>query len=275
MNIKTGQVVLATGELYPKIELKPGMMLLGPDSQPHELKGVETRRVPAFEVKPLKSEPFLIGFDQKIFATSKTNEPLLLTAKDYVEFSPNLQKKLTLAKATLEFSKTELSVDPYLLGILLGNGSHRRTSAKLAALNFDTKFIPKQYLFADKKSRQALLAGLLDTAGHSCFRHYDFLTSSPKFADDVAFLARSLGLAVFENRAPKTRGCAARLYIHGDFPIIGLSEIPVQMKRKLVRTSRQYFEKFTLKPAGIQAIQYLAIDSYLLGDFTVRTGDRL
>jgi hypothetical protein len=327
-NALNGVPILATGELYPKFELKPGIMLLGQDSQPHELKAVETRRVPAFEIKPQKRESFLIAFDQKIFATRKTGEPLLLTAKDYVDFSKNLQRKFSLAKAILDFPKTGLPLDPYFLGLLLGDGSFRCTPIKLTTpdkeiveylyeiaakynwpisiehlkgnlsnhyffkestneyqslkeiiislslLNHksDTKFIPKLYLYADKKSRQALLAGLFD--GHLCFRHYDFLTSSVQLANDVAFLARSLGFLVFENRKPKTPGCAARLYIYGDFPIIGFSEIPIRIKRKVSKLSNGYFEKFAIKSAGIQEIQYLDIESYLQGNCTVRVGDR-
>jgi hypothetical protein len=251
-------VILATGELCPKFELKPGMMLLGAESQPLTLNGIETRRVPAFEVKPKKSEPFLIGFDQKILATSKTNEQLLLTAKDYVEFSKNLQQKFTLAKATLEFPGTEFSRDPYSQGLLLGTNKSNK------------KFIPKQYLFADKISRQAFLAGLLDTDSYLATRFYDFKTSSPQLANDVAFLARSLGLTVIENRNPKSRGCAARLYIRGDF-----SKIPLRIHRKISRLSKICLERFTVKTAGIQDIQYLDIESYLLGNCTVRIGDSI
>jgi hypothetical protein len=87
---------------------------------------------------------------------------------------------------------------------------------------------------------------------------------------DFNILARSLGLTVFENRKPKTRGCAARLYIHGDF-----AEIPIRIRRKISLFSKRYFEKFNLKPAGIQEIQYLDIESYLLGDCTIRIGDRV
>jgi hypothetical protein len=325
MNSIVSQVILATGELCPKFELQPGMMLLGAESQPLILKGIETRRAPAFEVKPRKSEPFLVGYDQKILAISKTKEPLLLPAKDCVDFSENLQRKFSLAKATLNFPEKELPLDPYFLGLLLGDGCFRETPIKITTPDSEiieaiyenaarykwpisvnhlannlsdhyrikrpqkgqkslkgivvslglfnrkspAKFIPKQYLFADKKSRQALLAGLLDTDGHLAVRYYDFSTSSPQLADDVVFLARSLGLTVFENRKPKTSGCVVRLYIHGDF-----AEIPIRIRRKISLFSKRYFEKFNLKPAGIQEIQYLDIESYLLGNCTIRIGDR-
>jgi hypothetical protein len=258
MNRIVSQVILATGELYPKFDLKPGMVLLDAESQPLSLKDVKTRKVPAFEVKPRKSASFFVGLDQKILATSKTNEPLLLPAKDYVEFSANLQKKFSLAKATLNFPEAELPLDPYFQGLLLGNDKS------------NTKFVQKQYLFADKRSRQALLAGILDTDGYLAVRYYDFKTSSQQLVDDVAFLARSLGLTVFENRQPKTNGCVARLYIHGDF-----SGIPIRIRRKISIFPKRYFERFTIKPAGIQEIQYLDIESYLLGDCTIRIGDHI
>jgi hypothetical protein len=256
---------------------------------------------------------------------SKTKEPLLLPAKDYVDFSKNLQQKFSLAKATLDFSEKELPLDPYFLGLLLGDGCFMKAPIKLTTpdaeviealhkiaakykwpvsvyhkknylsddYNFKeapqvlpslkdiflflglfnhkspTKFIPRQYLCAGKTARQALLAGLLDTDSYLAVRHYDFWTSSPQLADDVAFLARSLGLTVFENRKPKTPGCVARIYIHGDF-----AEIPIRIRRKISLFSKRYFEKFNLNPAGIQEIQYLDIESYLLGNCTIRIGDR-
>jgi replicative DNA helicase len=326
MNKITSQVILATGELCPKFELKPGMMLLGAESQPLILNGIETRRLPAFEVKPLKSESFFVGLDQKILATSKTNSPLLLTAKDYVEFSKNLQQKFSLAKAALDFPETELPLDPYLLGLLLGDGCFCETPIKITTPDSEVieaiyeiaaqnnwpvsvnhlannlsnhyrikcppkeqkslkdiivslglfnhkspaKFIPKQYLFADKKSRQEFLAGLLDADGYLATRYYDFKTSSQQLAADTAFLARSLGLTVIENHCPQTRGCIARLYIHGNF-----SEIPLRIHRKVARVSKKHFERFSAKPAGIQEIQYLDIESYLLGNCTVRIGDSI
>jgi hypothetical protein len=50
MNSITGQVILATGELYPKSALKPGLMLLGAESKIYELKSSQTCKVPTFEI---------------------------------------------------------------------------------------------------------------------------------------------------------------------------------------------------------------------------------
>lgn len=66
---------------------------------------------------------------------------------------------------------------------------------------FDTKFIPKHYLTADKKSRMELLAGLIDSDGYTdnCGGCVDYVTASKQLSDDIAFLGRSLGLCVTQN----------------------------------------------------------------------------
>lgn len=325
MHTMTSQVILASGELCPKACLQPGMMLLGSDAKPQELKGIQTRAALAFEVRPRTGEPFVIGADQRILAFSERQEPLFLPAGDLFEFTPHFQRSFSWPKTAIDFPKRELPLDPYFLGLLLGDGcfrkaticlttpdteiiealytiaadyqwpvsvaplAHNRASgyyfkrpAKgspslrqiLSALGLfqhtsRTKFIPKAYLFADRVSREALLAGLLDTDG-SLQRHtYDYQTASVQLAEDIAFLAHSVGLYVVRGAALCTKGIVARLYLHGDF-----SRIPVRIRRKIASPRRPPFRaRFKLKPVGIQQVAYLDIASYLQGDCTVRIGD--
>ena len=58
-----------------------------------------------------------------------------------------------------------------------------------------TKFIPRGYLFALINDRVRLLQGLCDTDGHVTKEGttVEYSTSSPQLAEDVTFLARSLG----------------------------------------------------------------------------------
>lgn len=68
------------------------------------------------------------------------------------------------------------------------------------------KFIPEPYLYADIESRIALLQGLMDTDG-GCDKQggiVEYSTSSAQLANDVVFLARSLGYKVrCASRIPK------------------------------------------------------------------------
>ena len=61
----------------------------------------------------------------------------------------------------------------------------------------DKKFIPIKYLTASKISREALLQGLMDTDGWSEKKGSCLIsTSSRQLADDITYLARSLGCVV-------------------------------------------------------------------------------
>lgn len=156
--------------------------------------------------------------------------------------------------APVEFGQErELPLDPYLMGVLLGDGSFRTnnvqfTSADQAVvehvmkvlppevelvespkednascdyrivrsdragcrwvrnpvkeavekLGLDAvpgweKFVPSQYLYASAKDRVSLLAGLLDTDGEVREKHISYCSVSRQLANDVVFVAQSLG----------------------------------------------------------------------------------
>ena len=68
------------------------------------------------------------------------------------------------------------------------------------------KFIPDEYIMADAESRLELLRGLLDTDGYVTAEgaSVEFSSSSPKLAEGVAFLTRSLGgIATIAWRTPR------------------------------------------------------------------------
>ncbi len=71
----------------------------------------------------------------------------------------------------------------------------------LANKHANEKFIPKIYLYASIKERIQLLQGLIDTDGHCGGSSYEYYTTSPQLADDIIFLAESLGLtAICRNK---------------------------------------------------------------------------
>ena len=84
------------------------------------------------------------------------------------------------------------------------------------------KFIPKIYLYADRKQREALLAGLLDTDGYLHRKSYDFVTSSDRLAADVAFLAQSIELGVIQGKSHTKGKGYKRLAIYGDYKSLPL-----------------------------------------------------
>ena len=143
--------------------------------------------------------------------------------REYVYFLPKTEP--------IEYEQQDVSIDPYTLGILIGDGSTTHsityTSAdpeiaeyipykvtkhkskysygvlgikervKNLGLNCkaEHKFIPWQYLYSSVEQRLELLRGLMDTDGSvDTSGSVEYSTSSEKLKDDVLTLLRSLGI---------------------------------------------------------------------------------
>ena len=102
------------------------------------------------------------------------------------------------------------------------------------------KFIPESYKTADDTTRREILAGILDGDGYYNKSCYDIITKSPVLANDIAFIARSLGLAAYIKPAIKgikSIGFSAqyfRLSISGH-----LEQIPFRVARRIPSTRQQ------------------------------------
>ena len=142
----------------------------------------------------------------------------------------------------IQFPSQEVSYDPYLLGILIGDGGmtndtvNLTTADKEIAQAFGTslmkrgqrfafgvrgaitvmkqlglagkysyeKHIPKEYLWNDANTRLAVLQGLMDTDGSITGKcGVEYTTTSPQLCDDMKFLVQSFGGKV-EVRTRKT-----------------------------------------------------------------------
>ena len=94
------------------------------------------------------------------------------------------------------------------------------------------KHIPMIYKTSNQTDRLALLAGLIDTDGYYAGSSYEITQKSPQLADDILFLARSLGFSA--NRTISYKKCQTgnggyyhRIHICGD-----IARIPVLLVRK-------------------------------------------
>lgn len=140
----------------------------------------------------------------------------------------------------------------------------------------NNKHIPHVYKTGDREQRLELLAGILDTDGHLGQGGYDFISKSFAFAEDVAFVARSLGLAAtlaacFKSAHKEHTGAYYRVHISG-----ATDEIPCRLPRKQALPRRQKKDVLktgiSLTPLGPGEYFGFEIDGdrlFLLGDFTV------
>jgi len=147
---------------------------------------------------------------------------------------------------------------------------------KLWAKRSHDKFIPHCYKTSSRANRMALLAGLLDTDGSLTCNGYDFISKSEQLANDVVYVARSLGLAAYVKPCEKysqngSGGIYHRVSISGD-----CSELPLVLEYKRAQPRKQKKDVlvtgFTYEMLPEDDYYGFSLDSdhlYLTGDFTV------
>lgn len=102
----------------------------------------------------------------------------------------------------------------------------------------NNKHIPQNYKASSEQTRLELLAGLMDTDGSYDKRNYgfDFIQKNERLADDVIFIAKSLGFSATKKECQKSCmykgekrvGTYFRVFIHGN----NLGRIPTKIFRK-------------------------------------------
>lgn len=138
------------------------------------------------------------------------------------------------------------------------------------------KFIPFEYKTASTEIRKQVLAGLIDTDGSLSCNTYDYITASKQLAEDICFIARSLGLACYVKKVKKKcqnnfAGEYYRLCISGE-----TSKIPCKVVRKKAkqRTQKKNVLRTGFKIEKLKKERYIGFtvdgdNRYLMSDFTV------
>jgi superfamily II DNA or RNA helicase len=135
----------------------------------------------------------------------------------------------------------------------------------------DCTQLPHQYLTASRQDREAFLAGLLDTDGCLSKTGYEIAKVRKRFAEDICFLARSLGLtATMKEKVVKGKSYW-RVHIYGD-----CTSLPLRIERKkpVARKMNKHAGRqgFTVESAGYGDFYGFTLDGdgrFLMGDFVV------
>ncbi|NBX51858.1 hypothetical protein EBT25_18435, partial [bacterium] len=187
-----------------------------------------------------------------------------ITIEEYLVLPDNIKSSLYIFKSNgIHWEHKEVDADPYDLGMWLGDD--RSTVIDDAYLNkyhlsYDSMHIPLDYIVNDRKTRLALLAGLIDASGlvnESSNKITLYL--SRKLLYDAEFLARSLGFGCDLD----TINCV--LTITGN----RLLEIPTV---NTIKTNDNHLQTcFKLVERGVQPFVGWQVEGngrFLLGDMT-------
>lgn len=333
------KVLMHDGRLKKVEEIRTGDRLMGPDSSPRIVTQLIRNHGEMVRIIPVKGEPFEVNLDHVLTLRrtptkgspkywSQINQQVIdVTVREWLTWSKTKKHEYKLWRTGVYFhSATIAPIDPYFIGLWLGDGSARtlsittadkevvdylhvfakRNSCKIRseraggisstyhiigiprwhrhkmgiefrALNlFENKHIPHVYKTASTQERLRLLAGLMDSDGSLSKGSFDYISKSKTLADDVAYVARSVGFAAYVLTCEKTSqngttGTYHRVSISGDtntIPTI-LPHKQAQERAQAKRVNVTGFSVEHLEEDNYYGFTLNRDGRYLLDDFTV------
>lgn len=340
---RAGQhVLMFDGRTKAVEDVQVGDLLMGPDSTPRAVLALARGTGPMLEIQPTKGEPWVVN-DEHVLTLVRTTHKAAGTYpswrggeicdvplpkwQGWAAWRKHVHK---LFRVGVRFPPREAPpLDPYFLGVVLGDGSlsvpsrlsvatvdpeiaqlchetaahyglkvridgrngiqHNIAGARsrngprggsnpiltalrglgLLPIACEDRFVPGCYRLGSRQVRLETLAGLLDSDGALSRGGFDYGSKSERLARDVAFLARSLGLAAYVTKRPIGH---YRVSISGDCSVIP-TRIPRKRAPARVQKKDHLRTGFTVTPTGTVEPYYgFTLDGdqrYLLDDFTV------
>ncbi len=335
-------VVMFDGTIKNVEDIIPGDILMGDDSTPRNVLSIARGKEQMYWVRQGKGIDYRVNESHILSLKYSRNESgrkngdiLNISVRDYLAKSNKFKNNCKGYKVNIEFPEIPLPVDPYFLGLWLGDGDTNTTritnidkeilewltyyansigmkayikdyGSRATCIAITTgilggnykkrknhlmnslrdldvignKHIPHIYLSNSTDNRLKLLAGLIDSDGHSAGgRGYEITQTNEKLAIQIKFLCDSLGFKTsitkkktsFKNSIYDYSGVAYRVRFYGD-----LHKIPVIVERKKIPISTR---RTNWKVTGIK-IEADCIDDFygfeidgnhlfLLSDMTV------
>jgi superfamily II DNA or RNA helicase len=123
---RAGQpILLKDGSIKAVEDIGPDDLLMGPDSKPRRIKQLIRSSGQMYQINPIKGEPFVVNEDHILTLVHTTSDTIIdVSLKDWLGWTPHRKTLYKLFRVGVEFSnRHELPLDPYFLGVLLGDGS--------------------------------------------------------------------------------------------------------------------------------------------------------
>lgn len=275
---KDTPIMMYDGTVKPVQEVQQGDLIMGDDSTPRKVLSLARGRETMYKVVPKKGDPYVVNeshiLSLKYSSTVNKGTVIDMPVTEYLQLPKSYHGNLVGYRVPVEFTYKPISIDPYLLGMWLGDGLTEDSSAShdirtLCGLNNNNnKRIPHDYKCNDRETRMQVLAGLIDADGHYRDNCYEIVQKRETLLDDIIFIARSLGFAAYK----KAHEPNFKTMIHGK----GLEDIPVQCSRKKAHPRKLLRNVLNthIRLEKMEEDDYYGFEidgnrRFVLGDFTV------
>lgn len=320
-HIKGTKVVMSDGSTKCIEDIKVGDRLLGCDNQPREVLKLYHNKGKMYRIKPIRSQSFVVNEDHVLPLWNCAKKLIdSISVYDYINSNNTYKHTHYLISnnqsVLFEQSDNRLILDPYFVGLYLGDGhcdncaittadeeviqfikdyvsqfdqqlkvrivthdynqavtcniSGGKTNRKNSLMNAlrsiglnvgctnkskqikcGTKYIPDIYLRGSVNQRFELLAGLIDSDGYLANNsYYEYSTKSKQLANNVKFLAGSLGYNCSIHVQNINNVEYYKINILGD-----IQKIPIKVKHKICtktfnRNKDPHHETFEIEYVG-------------------------
>lgn len=236
-----------------------------------------------FDTSSTPTEPWLLGYWLGNGASALNDFRISTAEPEVVSECERIASKygLSLTKFLCKGGTTPCCIYSFSTKTYRGRKDRHKLLNLFRDLNLrNNKHVPQLYKSASTETRWELLAGLIDSdgTGGACPGQVSFSNVNERLANDVAFLARSLGLAAYVHPKEKSKSGYYRnnsahfvVDIHGD-----VDNIPLRVPRK--RSEKRKINKnplhvgLKIEDTGVGEFFGFEVDGdnlFLLGDFTV------
>jgi len=126
--LSVGTKVLMTNGTTKSIEdILPGEQVMGMDSTPRNVLGTKKGFGAMYTLTPKRGESMTVADDHILtLVTTDTNKIVDVMVSDYLTKSKTFKHRHKLFRVAVDFPEKKLRVDPYYLGLWLGDGSKHK-----------------------------------------------------------------------------------------------------------------------------------------------------
>lgn len=150
---KGTKVIMFDGTMKKVEDVRVGDLLMGPDSTPRTVLSLSSGFDTMYKIHQNKAMDYVVNSNHTLSMKKSGNnylgthgEIVNISIKDYESLIPRRKKNLKGYKVGVDFPKKDLPLEPYMLGIWLGDGS----SSSARVISADKEISQYIYDFAER-----------------------------------------------------------------------------------------------------------------------------
>jgi len=149
---KDTPILMFDGSIKMVQDVEIGNFVMGPDSQPRAVLGTNKGQGKLYRINPVKGDPYVVNEDHILslkYNKKNSEETINISLKDFLKSPEYLQFRCKGYRTGINFPRREALINPYFLGVWLGDGlssSTRVASAEPEVVEFLEGYADEQGL---------------------------------------------------------------------------------------------------------------------------------